>query len=192
MVNGYACPMKLSVPLLNVDTVPTPIQLQAIPAVLADGDLLAGAQTGAGKIAGFTLPILHRLSDKSVKGLSSGRPPIRALILVPTRELAAQVKESVREYGKYLKLSSMIMIGGANINPQITHLKSRVDILVATPGRMLDHVQQKTLSLSQVEILMLDEADQHAGYEIYPQYYKGTRVIAQAAAEFIILGHFLG
>jgi len=140
-------------------TVPTPIQTQAIPAVLAGGDLLAGAQTGTGKTAGFTLPILHRLSDKSVKGPSSGRPPIRALILVPTRELAAQVEESVRDYGKYLKLSSMTMIGGVNINPQITRLKSRVDILVATPGRLLDHVQQKTLSLSQIEILVLDEAD---------------------------------
>ncbi|PSJ17698.1 DEAD/DEAH box helicase [Nitrosomonas supralitoralis] len=140
-------------------TAPTPIQAQAIPAVLTGGDLLAGAQTGTGKTAGFTLPILHRLSDKSVKGPSSGRPPIRALILVPTRELAAQVEESVRDYGKYLKLSSMMMIGGVNINPQITRLKSRVDILVATPGRLLDHVQQNTLSLSQIEILVLDEAD---------------------------------
>ncbi len=140
-------------------TVPTPIQTQAIPAALAGGDLLAGAQTGTGKTAGFTLPILHRLSDKSVKGPSSGRPPIRALILVPTRELAAQVGESVHDYGKYLKLSSMIMIGGVNINPQITRLKSRVDILVATPGRLLDHVQQKTLSLSHIEILVMDEAD---------------------------------
>jgi len=138
---------------------PTPIQLQAIPAVLAGGDLLAGAQTGTGKTAGFTLPILHRLSDKSIKGPSSGRPPIRALILVPTRELAAQVEESIRDYGKYLKLSSMVMIGGVSIKPQIARLKSRVDILVATPGRLLDHVQQKTLDLSHVEILVLDEAD---------------------------------
>jgi ATP-dependent RNA helicase RhlE len=140
-------------------TVPTPIQAQAIPAVLAGGDLLAGAQTGTGKTAGFTLPILHRLAEKSINGPSSGRSPVRALILVPTRELAAQVEESVRDYGKYLKLNSMIMIGGVNINPQIARLKSRVDILVATPGRLLDHVQQKTLSLSQVEILVLDEAD---------------------------------
>ena len=140
-------------------TIPTPIQAQAIPAVLSGGDLLAGAQTGTGKTAGFTLPILHRLSDKSIKGPSSGRPPIRALILVPTRELAAQVEESVRDYGKYLKLSSMMMIGGVNINPQITRLKSRVDILLATPGRLVYHVQQKTLSLSQIQILVLDEAD---------------------------------
>ncbi|MHB1590737.1 MAG: DEAD/DEAH box helicase [Sulfuricella sp.] len=140
-------------------TVPTPIQMQAIPAVLSGGDLLAGAQTGTGKTAGFVLPILHLLSDSSVKGPSSGRPPIRALILIPTRELAAQVEESVREYGKHLKLNSMTMIGGVNINPQITKLRSRVDILVATPGRLLDHVQQKTVDLSHVEILVLDEAD---------------------------------
>jgi ATP-dependent RNA helicase RhlE len=140
-------------------TVPTPIQLQAIPAVLAGGDLLAGAQTGTGKTAGFVLPILQRLSDKSVKGPSEGRPPIRALILTPTRELAAQVEESVRTYGKHLKLSSMVMFGGVNINPQINRLRSRVDILVATPGRLLDHVQQKTLDLSHIEILVLDEAD---------------------------------
>ena len=140
-------------------TEPTPIQKQAIPAVLSGGDLLAGAQTGTGKTAGFVLPILHRLSNRTVKGPSEGRPPIRALILVPTRELAAQVEESVREYGKHLKLASMTMIGGVNINPQISRLRSRVDILVATPGRLLDHVQQKTLDLSGIEILVLDEAD---------------------------------
>jgi ATP-dependent RNA helicase RhlE len=140
-------------------TEPTPIQLQAIPAVLSGGDLLAGAQTGTGKTAGFVLPILHLLSNKVTKGPSEGRPPIRTLILIPTRELAAQVEESVREYGKYLKLNSMTMIGGVNINPQITRLRSRVDILVATPGRLLDHVQQKTVDLSHVEILVLDEAD---------------------------------
>ncbi len=140
-------------------TEPTPIQAQAIPAVLSGGDLLAGAQTGTGKTAGFTLPILHRLSDKSIKGPSEGRPPVRALILTPTRELAAQVEESVREYGKYLKLNSMVMFGGVNINPQIARLRSRVDILVATPGRLLDHIGQRTLNLSQVEILVLDEAD---------------------------------
>ena len=140
-------------------TVPTPIQLQSIPAVLSGGDLLAGAQTGTGKTAGFTLPILHQLSDKGIKGPSSGRPPIRALILVPTRELAAQVEESVRDYSKYLKLSSMVMIGGINIKQQIVRLRSRVDILVATPGRLLDHVQQKNLDLSHIQILVLDEAD---------------------------------
>ncbi|HCA26254.1 MAG TPA: RNA helicase, partial [Betaproteobacteria bacterium] len=140
-------------------TEPTPIQIQAIPAVLSGGDLLAGAQTGTGKTAGFVLPLLHRLSDRRTKGPSEGRPPIRALILTPTRELAAQVEESVREYGRHLKLNSMVMFGGVNINPQIQRLRGRVDILVATPGRLLDHVQQKTLSLSHIETLVLDEAD---------------------------------
>ncbi len=134
---------------------PTPIQAQAIPVVLQGGDLLAGAQTGTGKTAGFTLPILQRLSAMPIKG----KVPIRALVLVPTRELAAQVEESVREYGKHLPLKSMMMFGGVNINPQIRQLHGRVDILVATPGRLLDHVQQKTVDLSHVEILVLDEAD---------------------------------
>ncbi|HEY9639733.1 MAG TPA: DEAD/DEAH box helicase [Coleofasciculaceae cyanobacterium] len=140
-------------------TEPTPIQLQAIPAVLSGQDLLAGAQTGTGKTAGFTLPILHLLSANSTQSEPIRRSPIRALILTPTRELAAQVEESVREYGKYLRLNSMSMFGGVNINPQIQRLKSRVDILVATPGRLLDHVQQRTVDLSRVEILVLDEAD---------------------------------
>lgn len=140
-------------------TNPTPIQMQAIPAILLGSDLLAGAQTGTGKTAGFTLPILQLLCDKDAKDSSNHRPPIRSLILTPTRELAAQVEESVREYGKYLKLNSMAMFGGVNINPQIQRLKSRVDILVATPGRLLDHVQQRTVDLSHIEILVLDEAD---------------------------------
>ncbi|MDS4040710.1 MAG: DEAD/DEAH box helicase [Candidatus Competibacter sp.] len=142
-------------------TVPTPIQRQAIPAVLSGGDLLAGAQTGTGKTAGFTLPILHRLAADSGRGSNAagGRAPIRALMLAPTRELAAQVEESVREYGKYLKLKSMVVFGGVGIQPQIQQLRSRVDILVATPGRLLDHVGQRTLDLSRVEVLVLDEAD---------------------------------
>jgi ATP-dependent RNA helicase RhlE len=141
-------------------TEPTPIQIQAIPTVLAGGDLLAGAQTGTGKTASFTLPILHLLSEKTKNdGPISRNLPIRALILTPTRELAAQVEESVCEYGKYLKLNSMTIFGGVNINPQIHKLKSRIDILVATPGRLLDHAQQRTVDLSHVEILVLDEAD---------------------------------
>ncbi|WP_341526081.1 DEAD/DEAH box helicase [Nostoc sp. UHCC 0302] len=141
-------------------TKPTPIQMQAIPAVLSGSDLLAGAQTGTGKTAGFTLPLLHRLSsDKNFKDTSNGYSPIRALILTPTRELAAQVEESAREYGKYLNLNTMAMFGGVSINPQKRLLKGRVDILVATPGRLLDHVQQGTLNLSHIEVLVLDEAD---------------------------------
>jgi len=137
-------------------TTPTPIQAKAIPLVLQGGDLLAGAQTGTGKTAGFTLPILQLLTEKPVP-VKPGRP--RVLVLVPTRELAAQVEESVKTYGKYCKHSSMVMFGGVGINPQIDRLRKPVEILVATPGRLLDHVGQKTLDLSGIEILVLDEAD---------------------------------
>jgi ATP-dependent RNA helicase RhlE len=140
-------------------THPTPIQTQAIPAILAGKDLLAGAQTGTGKTAGFTLPILQRLSDSPPENFTKGLPPIRCLILTPTRELAAQVEDCVREYGKYLQLNSMTVFGGVNITPQIRRLKGRIDILVATPGRLLDHVQQGTVDLSRIDILVLDEAD---------------------------------
>ncbi|NPT39985.1 DEAD/DEAH box helicase [Paraburkholderia sp. 1N] len=140
-------------------TTPTPIQTQAIPAVLNGGDLLAGAQTGTGKTAGFTLPILQRLNTMPAVTTASGKRAVRALILTPTRELAAQVEESVRAYGKYLKLKSTVMFGGVGINPQIGALRSGVDIVVATPGRLLDHMQQKTIDLSHLEILVLDEAD---------------------------------
>src|SRR5574343_106963 len=136
-------------------TTPPPIQAQAIPQVLQGGDLLAAAQTGTGKTAGFTLPLLHRLMDKPSK--QKGRP--RALVLTPTRELAAQVEESVRQYGKYLPIRSMVMFGGVGMNPQIDALRRGVDILVATPGRLLDHHQQGTVDLSQVEYFVLDEAD---------------------------------
>jgi len=140
-------------------TVPTPIQTRAIPAVLNGGDLLAGAQTGTGKTAGFTLPILERLMAAPSPAAKGGRSPVRALVLTPTRELAAQVEESVTTYGKYTGLKSMAMFGGVSINPQIGQLRRGVDILVATPGRLLDHHQQRTVDLSHVEILVLDEAD---------------------------------
>jgi ATP-dependent RNA helicase RhlE len=132
----------------------TPIQSQAIPVVLAGRDLLGAAQTGTGKTAGFTLPLLQRLSAKP----GTGRAP-RCLILTPTRELAAQVEESVTAYGKYLKLRSTVIFGGVGINPQVAELRRGVDIIVATPGRLLDHVSQKTVDLSGIEILVLDEAD---------------------------------
>jgi ATP-dependent RNA helicase RhlE len=138
-------------------TTPTPIQTQAIPLVLQGGDLLAAAQTGTGKTAGFTLPILQRLGLNPPALKKPGRP--RCLILTPTRELTAQVAESVQTYGKYTRFSSMVMFGGVNINPQYAALKKPVDILVATPGRLLDHAGQKTVDLSGVEILVLDEAD---------------------------------
>jgi ATP-dependent RNA helicase RhlE len=138
-------------------TTPTPIQMQAIPQVLTGGDLLAGAQTGTGKTAGFTLPILHILSQKPVADLGKGRP--RCLMLTPTRELAAQIEESVKTYGKYLSLTSTVIFGGVNINPQMSRLRKPLDILVATPGRLLDLANQKAVDLSGVEILVLDEAD---------------------------------
>jgi ATP-dependent RNA helicase RhlE len=138
-------------------TAPTPIQSKAIPLVLNGGDLLAGAQTGTGKTAGFTLPILHILSQKPVANPTKGKP--RCLMLTPTRELAAQIEESVKTYGKYLNLKSMVVFGGVNINPQINRLSRGIDILVATPGRLLDLANQKKVDLSGVEILVLDEAD---------------------------------
>ncbi|WP_075795481.1 DEAD/DEAH box helicase [Massilia putida] len=143
-------------------TVPTPIQAKAIPAVMKGGDLLAGAQTGTGKTAGFTLPVLHRLStDKVGAALTNktSKRSIRALVLAPTRELAAQVEENVRTYAKYTNLNSAVIFGGVGIHPQIKLLAGGVDILVATPGRLLDHVSQGTIKLDKIEILILDEAD---------------------------------
>ena len=136
-------------------TAPTPIQSQAIPLVLEGHDLLAGAQTGTGKTAGFTLPMLHKLSTTPAR-----RPgAIRALVLTPTRELAAQVEESVRTYGQYLDLKSTVIFGGVGMNPQVDRIRRGVDILVATPGRLLDLEGQDHIDLSNIEILVLDEAD---------------------------------
>ena len=140
-------------------TEPTPIQAQAIPVVLERRDLMGGAQTGTGKTASFTLPLLQLLSPHASTSTSPAKHPVRALILTPTRELAVQVEESVQTYGKYLPLKSTVVYGGVNIKDQIAVLKSGVEILVATPGRLLDHVEQKTVNLSKVEILVLDEAD---------------------------------
>jgi len=133
-------------------TQPTPIQAQAIPVVLAGKDLLGAAQTGTGKTAAFALPILQKLSAKNSH-------PIRTLVVTPTRELAAQVEQDFRTYGKHLALKSAVIFGGVGMQPQVDALRRGVDILVATPGRLLDHVQQKTVKLAQVEILVLDEAD---------------------------------
>ena len=137
-------------------TSPTPIQAKSIPAVLKGGDLLAAAQTGTGKTAGFTLPILQRLSSTPK---SSGKRLLRVLILTPTRELAAQVQESVVTYGKYTGLKSTVIFGGVGANPQIKAIAGGLDILVATPGRLLDLMSQNCVSLKDIEILVLDEAD---------------------------------
>ena len=155
---GLVAPLLRAIADAGYST-PTPIQLQAIPAVLKGGDLLAGAQTGTGKTAGFTLPMLQRLTEGAPATNKRGKPAIRALVLTPTRELAAQVEESIKTYGKYLPLKTMVMFGGVGMQPQVNRLRDGVDILVATPGRLLDHAQQGTLDLSQVQILILDEAD---------------------------------
>jgi len=138
---------------------PTAIQAQAIPLIMEGHDLLGGAQTGTGKTAAFTLPMLHRLSMSRSAQNKFGGTGIRALVLTPTRELAAQVEESIRTYGKYLQLTSTVIFGGVGMNPQISKLKKGVDILVATPGRLLDLQQQGMLDLGQVQMLILDEAD---------------------------------
>jgi ATP-dependent RNA helicase RhlE len=138
---------------------PTPVQAQAIPLVLAGRDLLAGAQTGTGKTAAFVLPILQMLAPQASTSTSPARHAMRCLILTPTRELAMQIEESVRTYGRYLPIRSATVFGGVNINPQVKALRAGIEILVATPGRLLDHHQQGNLNFSQIQFLVLDEAD---------------------------------
>ena len=140
-------------------TIPTPIQAQAIPLVLEGSDLMAGAQTGTGKTAAFALPMLQKLLPDASSSASPARHPVRALILVPTRELAIQVEESVKAYAKHTKLRSLVVFGGVDIKTQTPTLKRGVEILVATPGRLLDHIEMKSVQLNQVQVLVLDEAD---------------------------------
>jgi ATP-dependent RNA helicase RhlE len=155
---------------------PSPIQIQAIPAVLAGRDVLAGAQTGTGKTAGFVLPILQRLNADLEHG--SSRAP-RALVLTPTRELAAQVAQSARDYGKYLQLRTYQVFGGVSINPQITALRGGCDILVATPGRLLDLAQQRMVDLSKVQVLVLDEADRMLDMGFIPDIRRIIKLLPQ-------------
>jgi ATP-dependent RNA helicase RhlE len=157
-------PLGLSADLLRAVadegyTEPTPVQARAIPPVLEGRDVLAAAQTGTGKTAAFVLPILQRLTKHANASFSPARHPVRTLVLTPTRELAMQVQESVLAYGRHIPLRSTVVYGGVPIDPQIKALRDGVEILVATPGRLLDHVGQRTVNLSQVEILVLDEAD---------------------------------
>ncbi|ATC95001.1 DEAD/DEAH box helicase [Pseudoalteromonas tunicata] len=151
---GLSAPILDAVAEQGYDT-PTPIQLAAIPAIIEGRDMMAAAQTGTGKTAGFTLPLLERLS----KGKPAGNNQVRALVLTPTRELAAQVAESVELYGKNLKLTSFVVYGGVKVNPQMMRLRRGVDILVATPGRLLDLFNQRAVKFDQLEVLVLDEAD---------------------------------
>ncbi|MBT8149242.1 MAG: DEAD/DEAH box helicase, partial [Gammaproteobacteria bacterium] len=152
--------LGLSEPLLNAISdkgysTPSPIQTQAIPAILQGNDVMAAAQTGTGKTAGFTLPILERLS----RGKKAAANHTRVLVLTPTRELAAQVGENIAGYGKYLDLRCTVIFGGVKINPQMMRLRSGVEVLVATPGRLLDLFQQNAIKFEQLEVLVLDEAD---------------------------------
>jgi ATP-dependent RNA helicase RhlE len=155
---------------------PSPIQLQAIPAVLAGRDVLAGAQTGTGKTAGFVLPILQRLAADAAN--AAGRAP-RALVLTPTRELAAQVAQSARDYGKHMPLRTYQVFGGVSINPQIAALRSGCDILVATPGRLLDLAQQRALDLSKIQVLVLDEADRMLDMGFIPDIRRIIKLLPQ-------------
>jgi ATP-dependent RNA helicase RhlE len=155
---------------------PSPIQIQAIPAVLAGRDVLAGAQTGTGKTAGFVLPILQRLTADVAHGAS--RAP-RALVLTPTRELAAQVAQSARDYGKHLPLRTYQVFGGVSINPQMTALRGGCDILVATPGRLLDLAQQRAVDLSKVQVLVLDEADRMLDMGFIPDIRRIIKLLPQ-------------
>lgn len=152
--------LGLSAPILKAIeeqgyTEPSPIQAQAIPAVLEGQDVMAAAQTGTGKTAGFTLPLLEKLSA----GPLAKSNQVRALVLTPTRELAAQVAESVKNYGQHLPLKSTVVFGGVKINPQMMALRRGADVLIATPGRLLDLYNQKALKFDQLEVLILDEAD---------------------------------
>ena len=171
-------------------TKPTPIQAQAIPLVLENRDLMAGAQTGTGKTAAFTLPLLQKLLPHANTSASPARHPVRALILTPTRELAIQVEESVKTYGKHVPLRSLVVFGGVDIKTQTPSLMRGVEILVATPGRLLDHVEQRTVQLNQVQMLILDEADRMLDMGFLPDL-KRIQPAAQAAPEPHVLGHLL-
>ena len=173
-------------------TTPTPIQAQAIPAVLAGGDLLAGAQTGTGKTAGFVLPMLQRLSTRPSPHAQTRRKPLRALILTPTRELAAQVEESIRVYGKHLKLTSMVIFGGVGIGAQTAQLKRGIDILVATPGRLLDHHGQGNVDFSHGRVLRARRGRPDARHGLHPGREARARAAAEEAADPPLLRHLLG
>jgi ATP-dependent RNA helicase RhlE len=156
------------------------VQEQAIPLVLAGRDLMAGAQTGTGKTAAFALPILQRLAPQASSSASPARHPVRALVLTPTRELAIQVAQSFAEYGKNLALRSTVVYGGVDMNAQIAQLRRGVEVLVATPGRLLDHVQNKTVMLNQVSVLVLDEGDRMLDMGFLPDI---KRIIALLPAQ---------
>ena len=160
-------------------TIPTPIQAQAVPCAMAGNDVMGAAQTGTGKTAAFTLPILHRLMPSANTSASPARHPVRALILTPTRELADQVAESVKRYGKLTPLRSTVVFGGVDIGPQKEALRNGCEVLIATPGRLLDHVEQRNVNLGQVGILVLDEADRMLDMGFLPDLERIIRLLPQ-------------
>ncbi len=181
-------------PLLNaLNTLgyktPTPVQVQAIPAVLAGRDLMAAAQTGTGKTAGFALPLLQRLTMEGPQVASNS---VRALVLVPTRELAEQVFESFREYGLHLPLRMAVAYGGVSINPQMMKLRKGLDVLVATPGRLLDLHRQNAVRFTQLQTLVLDEADRMLDLGFLARARCGVRGAAEAPPDIAFFGDLLG
>ena len=171
-------------------TEPTPIQQQAIPVIMAGKDVMGGAQTGTGKTAGFTLPMLQRLAKYASASPSPARHPIRALILCPTRELAMQVHENVKTYSKYLPLRSAVIYGGVDMRAQTEELRRGVEIVVATPGRLLDHVQQKAVNFSQVEVLVLDEADRMLDMGFIPDIKRILAMLPEARQSLLFSATF--
>ena len=169
-------------------TVPTPVQAKAIPVVLEGRDVMASAQTGTGKTAAFTLPLLDRLSSA---GATNGRK-VRALVLVPTRELAAQVQENLQSYGRHMALRSAVIFGGVNINPQISKLQRGVDVLIATPGRLMDHMQRRTVDLSALEVLIMDEADRMLDMGFLPAIEKIVKAVPQNRQTLLFSATFSG
>jgi ATP-dependent RNA helicase RhlE len=173
-------------------TKPTPIQAQAIPLVISGKDIMGGAQTGTGKTAAFVLPILQRILPFASSSPSPARHPVRALILAPTRELALQVFESVKSYSKHTPIRAMCAFGGVDIKPQIAELKKGVEILVATPGRLLDHVENKSVSFNSVQALVLDEADRMLDMGFIPDVTRILNMLPAQRQSLLVLGHLLG
>lgn len=169
---------------------PTPIQAQAIPQIMAGLDVMGAAQTGTGKTAAFTLPILHRLMPHASHSASPARHPVRALVLAPTRELADQIHDNVAQYAKFSPLRSAVVFGGVDMNPQTAELRRGVELLIATPGRLLDHVGQKTVNLSQVEILVLDEADRMLDMGFLPDLQRIVNLLPKARQSLLFSATF--
>ncbi|MBR5458428.1 MAG: DEAD/DEAH box helicase [Burkholderiaceae bacterium] len=169
---------------------PTPIQAQAIPQVIAGGDVMGAAQTGTGKTAGFGLPLLQRLVPTANTSMSPARHPVRALVLTPTRELADQVHDNIREYAKYTGLRTAVVYGGVDIKPQAETLRRGVEVLIATPGRLLDHIESRNTNLSQVQVVVLDEADRMLDMGFLPDISRILKLLPQTRQSLMFSATF--